>query len=74
LPEGYDPGDRTSVEEYLRDRLSRGEIATGILYLNESGVELHKLNQTPVTGLNQIPLDQLCPGAEELSRLQEDFR
>jgi 2-oxoglutarate ferredoxin oxidoreductase subunit beta len=62
------------VEEYIRDRQSRGEIATGILYVNESGVELHDLNQTPTIGLNHIPLDQLCPGADELMRLQEDFR
>ncbi len=74
LPEGYDPSNRSSVEEYLRDRTARGEIATGVLYLNESGVELHALNQTPVTGLNKIPLDQLCPGSEELARLQEEFR
>jgi len=74
VPEGYDPSDRSSVEEYVRDRQSRGEIATGILYLNESGVELHELNQTPATGLNQIPLNQLCPGSDELARLQEEFR
>jgi 2-oxoglutarate ferredoxin oxidoreductase subunit beta len=74
VPEGYDPSDRSSVEEYVRDRQSRGEIATGILYLSESGVELHELNQTPTTGLNRIPLDQLCPGNDELVRMQEDFR
>jgi 2-oxoglutarate/2-oxoacid ferredoxin oxidoreductase subunit beta len=74
VPEGYDPSDRSSVEEYVRDRQSRGEIATGILYLSESGVELHELNQTPTTGLNHIPLDQLCPGNDELVRMQEDFR
>src|SRR5208282_4814628 len=25
LPEGYDPSNRSSVEEYLRDRTARGE-------------------------------------------------
>jgi 2-oxoglutarate/2-oxoacid ferredoxin oxidoreductase subunit beta len=74
VPEGYDPSDRSSVEEYIRNRQSRGEIATGILYLNESGVELHELNQTPSVGLNHIPYEQLCPGSDELARLQEDFR
>ena len=38
VPEGYDPSDRMSVEEYIRDRQSRGEIATGMLYVNESSV------------------------------------
>jgi 2-oxoglutarate ferredoxin oxidoreductase subunit beta len=74
VPEGYDPSDRSSVEEYVRDRQSRGEIATGILYVSESGQELHDLNRTPRTGLNTLPFDQLCPGADELRVLQADFR
>src|SRR5579872_7145 len=36
VPEGYDSSDRLSVEEYIRDRAQRGEIATGLLYVNES--------------------------------------
>ena len=74
IPDGYDPSDRSSVEEYIRDRQSRGEIATGILYLSESGQELHELNQTPPVGLNTIPFDRLCPGSAALATLQEDFR
>ncbi len=74
VPDGYDPSDRTTVEEYVRDRTSRGEIATGLLYLNESGQELHELNQTPPTALNAVPYGRLCPGADELAKLQEDFR
>jgi 2-oxoglutarate ferredoxin oxidoreductase subunit beta len=74
LPEGYDPSDRSKVEEYIRDRQSRGEIATGLLYLSESGQELHDLNHTPETGLNRVPYEKLCPGADELTKLQADFR
>jgi 2-oxoglutarate ferredoxin oxidoreductase subunit beta len=58
----------------VRDRQSRGEIATGILYVSESGQELHDLNRTPRSGLNTLPFDQLCPGADELRQLQSDFR
>jgi 2-oxoglutarate ferredoxin oxidoreductase subunit beta len=74
LPEDYDPGDRSKVEEYIRDRQSRGEIATGLLYLNESHQELHDLNHTPAQGLNKIPYEKLCPGSAELAKLQADFR
>jgi 2-oxoglutarate/2-oxoacid ferredoxin oxidoreductase subunit beta len=74
VPDGYDPSDRATVEEYVRDRTSRGEIATGLLYLNESGQELHELNRTPTTALNAVPYERLCPGADELAKLQEDFR
>jgi 2-oxoglutarate ferredoxin oxidoreductase subunit beta len=74
VPEGYDPSDRMKVEEYIRDRQSRGEIATGLLYLDEAGLELHELNHTPSQGLNSVPFATLCPGAGELATLQEDFR
>jgi 2-oxoglutarate ferredoxin oxidoreductase subunit beta len=62
------------VEEYIRDRQSRGEIATGLLYVNESGVELHELNHTPDASLASLSYDKLCPGNDELTRLQQDFR
>lgn len=74
VPEGYDPTDRLSVEEYLRDRQSRGEIATGLLYLNESSLDLHDLNRTPDRPLNTVPFKDLCPGSDELARLMADFR
>jgi 2-oxoglutarate/2-oxoacid ferredoxin oxidoreductase subunit beta len=74
VPEGYDSGDRLNVEEYIRDRAQRGEIATGLLYVNESAPDLHELNHTPATGLNKIPLSRLCPGSDALAELQRDFR
>jgi len=74
VPEGYDPHDRISVETYIRDRHLRGEIVTGLLYVDESGQEPHQMNDTPATGLNKVPFDQLCPGSAELAALQADFR
>jgi 2-oxoglutarate ferredoxin oxidoreductase subunit beta len=74
VPDGYNPSDRMSVEEYIRDRHDRGEIATGLLYLNESTPELHQLNKTPPVGLASLPYELLCPGADALEELQRDFR
>ncbi len=74
VPDGYDPTDRATVESYIRDRQERGEIATGLLYIRESGRELHELNHTPDRPLNAISFRELCPGRNELDRLQEDFR
>ena len=65
---------RAVVEEYVRDRALRGEIATGLLYVNESAPDMHELNHTPAQGLNKIPLSQLCPGSAALAELQDDFR
>ena len=74
VPEGYDPRDRQKVEEYIRERHERGEIATGLLYLNEDALEVHELNNTPPTALAALPYDRLCPGSATLAKIQEDFR
>ena len=74
VPEGYDPHDRMKVEAYIRDRQSRGEIVTGLLYVDESAKELHEMNATPTVGLSKIPYESLCPGSAALSTMQEDFR
>jgi 2-oxoglutarate ferredoxin oxidoreductase subunit beta len=74
VPAGYDPTDRSAVFAYLQERQSAGEIVTGLLYLDESVDDLHEMNQTSLTPLNQIPYETLCPGADALARLQERFR
>ena len=70
----YDPSDRQKVEEYIRDRHSRGEIVTGLLYVDESAKDVHELNHTPAEGLNKVPYSKLCPGAAELASMQASFR
>ena len=74
LPAGYDPGNRQKVEDYIRQRQARGEIVTGLLYVDESSQSLHEMNHTPLSGLNKIPLARLCPGADVLATIQEGFR
>ncbi|MFI5036523.1 MAG: 2-oxoacid:ferredoxin oxidoreductase subunit beta [Acidimicrobiales bacterium] len=74
VPEGYDASNRESVDDYVRERTERGEIATGLLYVNESAPDVHDVNHTPATGLSKIPLRDLCPGSAALAELQGDFR
>jgi len=62
------------VEEYIRDREGRGEIVTGLLYVDESAKELHEMNATPARALAKLPFASLCPGAAELATMQKDFR
>jgi len=74
VPEGYDPRDRIKVEEYIRDHHGRGEIVTGLLYVEEGQPEIHELNDTPAHALTTVPYEKLCPGSAELARIQADFR
>jgi 2-oxoglutarate ferredoxin oxidoreductase subunit beta len=74
VPAGYDPYDRQKVEEYIRERRSRGEIATGLLYVDESALDVHELNNTPEYALNTVPYEKLCPGSVELAKMMTSFR
>ncbi len=74
VPEGYDPTNRISVEEYIRDHQRIGEVVTGLLYLDESAPSMHEVNHTPLEGLNKLPFEALCPGSAVLEDLMADFR
>lgn len=74
VPDGYDPTNRQKVTSYLLEQQSRGEIVTGLLFVDETVRDLHEMNNTSETPLARMDFDKLCPGAAELARLQEEFR
>jgi 2-oxoglutarate ferredoxin oxidoreductase subunit beta len=74
VPEGYDPTNRKSVMAQLAEQEERGEIVTGLLFLNESVPDLHEANNSSGIPMTRIPFEKLCPGAAELDRFQEEFR
>ena len=74
VPKNYDPTDRAAVESCLREHQGRGEVVTGLLYLNESVQDVHEMNQTPDQPLVDIPFEELCPGASALNSLQDEYR
>jgi 2-oxoglutarate ferredoxin oxidoreductase subunit beta len=73
VAESYDPADRRAVVDYLGDCASRGEIATGLLYLSEAGKDLHGFENTSDTPLVKIPYSKLCPGSAVLDELQKEW-
>jgi 2-oxoglutarate ferredoxin oxidoreductase subunit beta len=70
----YDPTNREKVWAYLHSRQASGEIPTGLLYLDERGVEMHEGAKTVDTPLAQIRFEDLCPGSAALDKLQEKYR
>jgi 2-oxoglutarate ferredoxin oxidoreductase subunit beta len=74
VPADYDPTDRRAVFNYLHEQQGQGEVVTGLLFLDESVADLHDMNQTSETPLSRMPYEKLCPGSDELERLQEEFR
>ncbi|HEY5624350.1 MAG TPA: 2-oxoacid:ferredoxin oxidoreductase subunit beta [Gammaproteobacteria bacterium] len=70
----YSVNNRGAALDYIRAYQRRGEIVTGLLYIDEGEPEMHGINQTTSTPLSTLPFDELCPGAEALANLQNRFR
>lgn len=70
----YDPGDPDTAYAYVRASQTRGEVATGLLYLAPGVNEMHTVEQTIETPLVNVPYEQLCPGSAELDRLMDELR
>ncbi|MDQ2741411.1 MAG: 2-oxoacid:ferredoxin oxidoreductase subunit beta [Chloroflexota bacterium] len=74
VPESYDPTDRQTVFSYLQEHHQRGEIVTGLLYLDETVGDQHETNNTSDVPLTHLPYEKLCPGSQALDALQKRFR
>jgi 2-oxoglutarate ferredoxin oxidoreductase subunit beta len=74
LAKDYDPTDRKGAVSFLMDRQASGETPTGLLFVDEAGVEMHEGAKTVDTPLSQLPFEQLCPGNAALQALQKAYR
>jgi 2-oxoglutarate ferredoxin oxidoreductase subunit beta len=74
LPDDYDPTDKTAAINHLQTRQARGEIVTGLLYLDPDAEDLHLRLGTVATPLNQLNDAQLIPGAAALGKVNAALR
>ncbi len=73
VAEGYDPTNRAGALGYLREHADRGEVPTGLLYINENDPDLHERERTAATPLRDLPFESLCPGGEALDRMMDEY-
>jgi len=74
VAEDYDPTDRDVAYAHVRRLQERGEVATGLLYLEQGLPDMHETSETVETPLVDLPYAELCPGADALTELMKDFR
>ncbi len=72
--EDYDPTDRNGAYGHLSALRDAGEVATGLLYLEENDSDMHTMFGTTATDLVDVPYEDLCPGAAALDSLMAEFR
>ncbi len=70
----YDPRNRDAAYAHVREHMARGEVVTGLLYIDEAGSDMHALAKTSATPLVDLPFDDLCPGSAKLAELMEEYR
>jgi 2-oxoglutarate/2-oxoacid ferredoxin oxidoreductase subunit beta len=70
----YDPTSRAAAFSFLRDSIHKGEIITGLLYIDEGVGDMHSDAGTVATPLTKLAYDELNPGPGELARLMNRYR
>jgi 2-oxoglutarate ferredoxin oxidoreductase subunit beta len=74
LDASYDPSDRTAAISYVHAHQAKGEIVTGLLYVDPNSHDLHEhLNTVPVP-LNTLSAKDLCPGQAVLDKINASLR
>ncbi len=74
LAENIDPFDRTSAMIKMEEYRKRGQILTGLLYMDRNTQDLHEILETSQKPLNQLDETDLCPGNRVLQTVNESFR
>jgi len=74
LAADYDATNRVKVMNYLQERAEKGEVVTGLLYVQPDSSDLHENLNTVEAPLNQLTERELCPGSVALDRINASLR
>jgi len=74
LHSDYDPTNRYAALHYMNTHQARGEVVTGLLYLDPLVTDLHVALNTSDIPLNKLGVPQLCPGSKVLDKLNTSLR
>jgi 2-oxoglutarate ferredoxin oxidoreductase subunit beta len=70
----YDPTDRNAAMRYMQEHQARGEVVTGLLYVDPLPTDLHTALNTSHRPLNTLGPEQLCPGSRALETINASMR
>ena len=70
----YDPTDKIGAMNQIAQATAKGEVLTGLLYVNADSRDLHSHLNTVRTPLNQLNESDLCPGAAALEKFNASLR
>jgi 2-oxoglutarate ferredoxin oxidoreductase subunit beta len=70
----HDCRDRSAALATLERARIAGEIATGLLYIEDDANELHEVLGTTDRPLNELSELELCPGSKALEAINASLR
>jgi 2-oxoglutarate/2-oxoacid ferredoxin oxidoreductase subunit beta len=74
LDADYDPHDRLGAQTFLQKHAAKGQIVTGLLYVDPDAEDLHAHLNTVETPLNALDEKALCPGSAALEKINASLR
>ncbi len=70
----YDANDRLAAMNFLQTHAAKGQIVTGLIYLDREPEDLHGSLNTIATPLNELGDKELCPGSAALEKINAALR
>jgi len=70
----YDPTDRVRAMTYILEHAAKGEVVTGLLYVNPESHDLHQHMNTQEVAFNKLGAKELCPGSAMLDKINDSLR
>jgi 2-oxoglutarate/2-oxoacid ferredoxin oxidoreductase subunit beta len=74
LNEDYDVSDRLAAMNFLQTHAAKGQIVTGLIYLEHEAEDLHGNLNTVEVPLNALSEKELCPGSAALDKINASLR
>ena len=74
LAKDWDPTDRDSARTAMTSAQNKGNIPTGLIYLDPESEDLHEILNTTKVGLNKLTEKELCPGSDVLDTINASLR
>jgi 2-oxoglutarate/2-oxoacid ferredoxin oxidoreductase subunit beta len=74
LDASYDPSDKVGAMAYLEARRARGEVVTGLLYVDAGSADMHASLHTVDAPLNTLGDAELVPGNAALAAINASLR
>ncbi len=74
LDADYDVHDRLAAMAFLQKHAAKGQVVTGLLYVDPESEDLHAHLNTVDTPLNTLGAGDLCPGTAALEKINASLR